>query len=37
MLNPPGLPSLYETLAAEAKLRTPAGLCTPVLATTGAR
>lgn len=34
-LNPAGMPSLTETLAAEAALRTPAGLCRPVMADTG--
>ena len=35
LLNPEAMPSLNETLAAEAKLRTPEGLCTPVLSATG--
>src|SRR5688500_13550223 len=35
LLNPDGLPSLEETLAAEAALRTPDGLCQPVIAASG--
>ena len=35
LLNRDGLPSLNETLAAEAELRTPEGLCQPVIAATG--
>jgi hypothetical protein len=35
LLNPDGMDSLKETLEAEAKLRTPEGLCIPVVAATG--